>query len=247
MKSIKVARVVLGIDGILEKRDAEKIRGYLAEIFWENPIVHHHLPDGQLVYEYPKIQYKIIKGNCFIVAFDEGIEVVEKVFNDLKDVFLTNTWKSIHSKALEIIEQHFGPSLNPIEYIFLTPWLALNEKNYKQYKELKNKIDKKVFLANILNANIISIAKSIGYTISSKIHTELVRLKPVVVNFKNAKFIGFYGKFKTNFVIPSLWGIGKSVSRGFGAVASYSELMELFNGILNLFPENIPQLRKRKL
>ena len=30
--------------------------------------------------------------------------------------------------------------------------------------------------------------------------------------------LGFFGTFSVNFEIPDYWGIGKSVSRGFGTV-----------------------------
>jgi hypothetical protein len=36
--------------------------------------------------------------------------------------------------------------------------------------------------------------------------------------------IGFLGNFSVNFEIPDYWGIGKSVSRGFGTVKRVDEL-----------------------
>jgi len=38
--------------------------------------------------------------------------------------------------------------------------------------------------------------------------------------------IGFLGTFSVNFEIPDYWGIGKSVSRGFGAVIGVEEFLE---------------------
>jgi hypothetical protein len=36
--------------------------------------------------------------------------------------------------------------------------------------------------------------------------------------------IGFLGNFSVNFEIPDYWGIGKSVSRGFGTIKRVKEL-----------------------
>jgi hypothetical protein len=37
-------------------------------------------------------------------------------------------------------------------------------------------------------------------------------------SLKGMPMLGFLGSFSVNFVIPDYWGIGKSVSRGFGTV-----------------------------
>jgi hypothetical protein len=230
-------RVFLAIDGVLEKRDAQKVRGYLGNIFWENPYAHHHNPDGSLIYEYPRIQYKVINGNCLILAYDEGVEIVKKVFDDLESILLDENWKNIHSKALEMVEEQFDATDEPIEYQFLTPWLALNEENYRIYKSKRTFRERKWLLENILTANIISVAKSLGFTIEKQIHTSFVEVKPISVNVKNVKMAGFYGTFITNFRFPSFWGLGKSVARGFGTVIQTSELKKFKKGLMQLLPE----------
>lgn len=44
------------------------------------------------------------------------------------------------------------------------------------------------------------------------------KLKAVKVNLRDKSMTGFTGIFKTNFCLPDYLGIGKSISRGFGAV-----------------------------
>jgi hypothetical protein len=41
---------------------------------------------------------------------------------------------------------------------------------------------------------------------------------------KDTPMLGFLGTFSVNFEIPDYWGIGKSVSRGFGTVKRVREL-----------------------
>ncbi len=46
----------------------------------------------------------------------------------------------------------------------------------------------------------------------------------VGLSVSKAPMLGFLGSFSENFEIPDYWGIGKSVSRGFGTVKRVNEL-----------------------
>ena len=46
----------------------------------------------------------------------------------------------------------------------------------------------------------------------------IIKLREVQTTFKSTPILGFLGTFSVNFEIPDYWGIGKSVSRGFGTV-----------------------------
>ena len=62
------------------------------------------------------------------------------------------------------------------------------------------------------------MSKGIGYTVSEPIKAEIGRLREVKTSLKGTPMLGFLGTFSVNFNIPDYWGIGKSVSRGFGTV-----------------------------
>ncbi|MBC7362911.1 MAG: CRISPR-associated endonuclease Cas6, partial [Candidatus Aminicenantes bacterium] len=66
--------------------------------------------------------------------------------------------------------------------------------------------------------NILSMSKSLGYTVTEPIRAEIKNFKEVSAKLKDVPMIGFLGTFSVNFEIPDYWGIGKSVSRGFGTV-----------------------------
>ena len=106
----------------------------------------------------------------------------------------------------------------PLSYSFLTPWLALNEKNYEKYQRLGSWGKRKELLEKILIGNIISMSKSLGYTVPAPIEARIQHLKEVKTSLKGTPMLGFLGNFSVNFEIPDYWGIGKSVSRGFGTV-----------------------------
>ena len=122
----------LTIDSVFDKSDAEKIRGYLGKLFWDNPYAHHHKLDGSLIYRYPCVQYKIIDGSCVLIGFNGGLDIIKKTFNDLQEINLNGKWQEVFNKALECYNSHFSIIPEQRTYSFLTPWLALNEKNYEK-------------------------------------------------------------------------------------------------------------------
>jgi len=213
---INVLKLVLNTEINLKRNDAEKIRGYLGNLFWDNPYAHQHNPDGRLIYRYPCVQYKIINGNCLLIGFNEGVEVVKETFHSLKSINLNGRWEEILGKGLEGCKAHFAIASEQISYSFLTPWLALNQKNYQTWQGLSKK-DKQEKLNRILIGNILSMAKGLNYVVTEEIKAE-VDVKPVPTTLKGVSMVGFLGEFQVNFNIPDYLGLGKSVSRGFGTV-----------------------------
>ena len=213
-----ILKINISIDSNLKNSDAEKIRGYLGNLFWDNPYAHQHNANGSLIYRYPCVQYKIVDGLCMLIGFNEGVDVVKKTFHDLNKINLDGRWQEILSKGLEIYSASFSITSVQQCYFFLTPWLALNEKNYDKYQRLGSWAKKKELLEKILIGNIISMSKSLDYTVPEPIKANIEKLKEVRTSLKGTSMLGFLGTFSVNFEIPDYWGIGKSVSRGFGTV-----------------------------
>ena len=79
-------------------------------------------------------------------------------------------------------------------------------------------------LESVLIGNIISMSKSLGYTVPEPIKANIKNMKEVQTKLKGTPMLGFLGTFSVNFEIPDYWGIGKSVSRGFGTIKKSIEL-----------------------
>ncbi|MEW6086766.1 MAG: CRISPR-associated endonuclease Cas6 [bacterium] len=214
--NVLTLNIIININ--LRKSDTEKIRGYLGNLFWDNPYAHQHKPDGSFIYQYPCVQYKVIDGSCLLIGFNEGSGIIMKTFHDLKSLNIDGKWEEILSKGLESYTTSFSILSEHTSYSFLTPWLALNEENHKKYRGMKNWEDKKELLNKILVGNVISMSKSLGYTVPSPIIADIKNIKEIHTSLKGTPMLGFLGTFSVNFEIPDYWGIGKSVSRGFGTV-----------------------------
>lgn len=211
-------KLILDVEAKLTPQHAGKVRGYLGSLFWENPYAHQHNADGSLIYRYPCVQYKVINGSCVLIGFNEGVEIVKKTFHDLIGINLSGTWEEVLSKSLESYIASFNVCTEQRHYSFLTPWLALNEKNYDLYRKLKTWPEKKALLEKVLIGNIISMSKSLSYTVPEPIIANIGKMKEIPTTLKGTPMLGFLGSFSVNFEIPDYWGIGKSVSRGFGTV-----------------------------
>lgn len=98
------------------------------------------------------------------------------------------------------------------------PGLHLMRRIMRKYQKLGSSVKKKGLLEKILIGNIISMSKSLGYTVPEPINAKTEKLREVRTSLKGTPMLGFLGTFSVNFEIPDYWGIGKSVSRGFGTV-----------------------------
>ena len=214
---MKVMKVIFS-DLDLEVRDTPKLRGSVASKFPGFSLLHHHIEKDKFLYQYPRIQYKVINGSPMIIGIEEGMDVLKKIYFDIGELKLNCSYKTnLHSEIeMTVSEEKFGCWDDFVEYKFVTPWMALNQKNYDRFIN-NSKENNDRLLESILVGNILSLAKSLGYRIETQIYTKQKLIKRKV-SFKNKVMIAFYGSFSVNFEIPDYWGIGKSVSRGFGTV-----------------------------
>jgi hypothetical protein len=200
------------------KGTADKLRGFFADKFGEYTLIHHHLTDNELLYKTPLIQYKILDGKPFVLGINKGADILQQIYEDINHFKIGHVKYQIKEKNIVLKTDYFRLADNSIPYTFLTPWLALNEENYEKYRMLKSWKEKKELLAKILVGNILSTSKSLGYTVPEPIKTEIKYLREIRTSLKGTPMLGFLGTFSVNFEIPDYWGLGKSVSRGFGTV-----------------------------
>ncbi len=199
----------------LRTREGVKLRGYFARKYQDNVIMHNH-KDGNFIFTYPKIQYKVIKNTPYLCGIAEGAAIAARVGIDTDEIMIDRIELSTYEKEIMKHKAEFGLETDYMEYSFLTPWMALNQENYISYKN-SNHIQKEEILKKILAGNILSMSKGVNYTVRERINTWF-DLNEVYVKFKNIDMIAFKGIFRVNFRIPDYLGLGKAVSRGFGTV-----------------------------
>lgn len=196
--------------------DASKLRGFFATKFNEYILLHQHNCD-KVIYRYPVVQYKILKGIPLVVGINEGIEVLQEIYTKYDRIKLAETSYEILEKRISVKEEEFGLSDKFHTYRFETPWFALNQENFtNRYKKVEP-LEQKALLRKTLVGNILSMSKSLGYTVPGQIKCE-TNVQAGIGKMKGIKIATFRGEFMANFLIPDYFGLGKSVSRGFGTV-----------------------------
>jgi hypothetical protein len=198
------------------REPVDYLRGFIGNQFPEYSLLHHHVEDGFLL-TYPKVQYKIIEGTPFMIGIEEGAKVLKDISGDIKKLELGNSIYKVSSKQINEQEFEVVPQRVMYNYRFLTPWFALNQKNYARFIAMKDFREKKLFLNSILIGNLLSMCKGLGIIVNVKLNVRS-HLNEERIEFKNIPFIGFMGEFTVNFRIPDFFGIGKNVSHGYGTV-----------------------------
>jgi len=202
----------------LKTRDAHKLRGFFGELFKEHsPLLHNHYDDGKVRYGYPLVQYKVIDKVPMLTGFGEGSRLLIELFLKIKEIDLEGVRYAINSKNIENKIYDLDDFSQLRQYAFKTLWMALNQKNFGIYKNLKTEKEKLDFLNRQLQNNILSFYKGIGFRVSERIMAK-GDFTEKSTQFKNKKMLAFEGKFVTNARLPDYVGIGKSTSRGFGTV-----------------------------
>jgi len=202
------------------KESAPQLRGFFATKFNEYQLLHQHDAD-KLIYKYPLVQYKIIDHTPMVIGINEGAEVLKKIYGEFDEIRLGGNSYPIMGKGIHIKNHDFGLTKEFHLYQFATPWFALSQENYKKYYLSGTKAERDGLLNRTLIGNLLSTSKTLSYTVPDKIKAN-VNYRIGKGRLKSTRIMTFTGTFTTNFLIPDYLGIGKSVSRGFGAVNKIS-------------------------
>jgi len=204
----------------LNPSQIHKFRGFVGNLFMEHDLIHNHDASGKPIYRYPLIQFKLIdKTPAIIAVTDPAIRIFSEIFMKMNEININGTVIPVYEKNLKVEDVEFGFSNETYMYEFTSPWIGLNQTNFKKYADAKTNVEKEGILKKSLIGNILSMSKFLDLWLEpgQQIKVDL-KLSEKPVNLKAKRMIGFTGIFKTNFAIPDYLGIGKSVSRGFGVV-----------------------------
>lgn len=199
----------------LNRRDSVKLRGYFGSKYIDVQAMHNHGKDG-FVYQYPKVQYKVVDNIPYIIGLEECADLVASIGLTECDIKIGTERMNLGNPVIETSNKDFGICDEMQNYEFTTAWIALNQENARKY-EVANRAGKEEMLRKILIGNLISMSKGFHYDIKDRIVAEL-DIQEVRTVLKDQDMVAFIGRFSTNFTIPDYVGIGKSVSRGFGTV-----------------------------
>lgn len=199
----------------LNRRDSVKLRGYFGSKYIDVQAMHNHGKDG-FVYQYPKVQYKVVDSVPYIIGLSECADMVTSIGLTECNIKIGTECMDLGNPVIETNYEEFGICDGMRNYEFATAWIALNQENARKYEAAK-RAGKEEMLRKILIGNLISMSKGFHYDVKDRIVAEL-DVEEVRTILKNQDMVAFIGRFSTNFTIPEYVGVGKSVSRGFGTI-----------------------------
>ena len=182
--------------------------------------------DTTFIYRYPAVQCKQIKNTLIIIGISQGAALLEQISLERNEMLSGKNNCTILERDVIIRNEEFGISGITHTYEFLTPWLALNQQNVKKFYDLKGKPERDAFIRKILIGNLETLAKSLDYKTPVPITCE-AKIKFRIDWMGRENVIVFLGKFRTNLRIPDYFGMGQSVSQGFGTIKSVPEILIL--------------------
>jgi hypothetical protein len=192
-----------------------ELRSYLAGKLGEYTALHKETASG-FIYRYPVVQCKQIKNSLITLGIGQGADFLFGHTRGLREISQGSSACTILESDIAIRPEEFG--IGPLQtYEFLTPWLALNQQNAKKFYSLKGKTERDAFMHRILRDNLEMLAKSLDYKLPEPITCE-AKIRFRIDRIERENIIVFLGKFRTDLMIPDYFGIGQSVSQGFGTI-----------------------------
>ena len=194
----------------LRASQIHKFRGFVGNAFKNHDLIHNHDEKGNPIYRYPLIQFKLIDKTPAIIAItDRAVSIFSEIFMKLDKIVIENTVIPVFEKDLKIEKVEFGYSDDIFMYEFASPWIGLNQKNFKKYNEAGRE-EKNEMLKSVMTGNVLSMSKYLDCWLSKDQKIKINhKLKEIKVNPKGKSMTAFNGIFKTNFCLPDYLGIGK--------------------------------------
>lgn len=208
---MKQAILTFDIAIIPTQRDVEKFRGYIAGCFEEEVLLHNHEGDYEFRYKFPLVQYKLIGGKLGIIAYEEGVELLNRIYQQVDSFQLGQREIPVKDKELKLKDFKFEVQETLYRYTLVTPWIAINQQNYSRYKAGEFDLNRQ------MQNNLLSNFKDVGITVTEKIMCS-GEFTPVKVILKDTSLIAFKGEFVSNVYIPNHMGVGKRKSIGYGTI-----------------------------
>lgn len=218
---ISIARCQLRLARPLRQGEATAIRGFFGRRFEDEVHMHNHQPDGTPVYQYPRVQYKVVDKTALLIGVNEGSELLQRLWLNIDETRIGSQHLPVLESSFEADKHEVAVVDRPIRYKFTTPWMALNQKNHQEYASLKNKLVRQDKLARTLAGNCLGMCKSLGlrrFEPYERIIADCSRIRELKTTLKGQRMVAFVGQFTLNLDLPDHIGIGKSVSRGFGTI-----------------------------
>jgi hypothetical protein len=90
MASVATVHTMLGITEYrlrlgrpLIPAEATQLRGFFGRAYSNEVLLHHHQGDGQFLYHYPRVQFKVLDSAACLLGIEQGGDIVERLWREV--------------------------------------------------------------------------------------------------------------------------------------------------------------------
>lgn len=174
--------------------------------------------NGKSQFAYPRLQFKIVDRMASFIGINEGSEWLQGHWDMMVESEPGFDQLEVLDENIETRTEEIGSTEDAVEYRFLTPWLALNEKNYRDYIDTRRRNTRRTDLSRILVSNCLGMFQCLDVQRDHFVEAKTSALKSVKSSIGRKPTIGFLGTFTINVHLPDYIGIGRAASSGFGTL-----------------------------
>ncbi len=183
--------------------------------------------NGELhgVYLYPRIQVKVLRKQLCVFAVNEGISPTRSLLDKLEYLEIEGNRYTIIDRDEKFQEKDLF-TITPNQYHkykFITPWVALNERQLAQYEPLFSN-ERRMYLNNLLVKNLEFVADNLGRSPSEEIQVRFTSSSLTPKTIEYSKYGSFKGYFTSNLILPDYLGLGNSISKGLGTLIKLEDI-----------------------
>lgn len=219
-KSFRTIRYLkIQFKGELKLSEVPAFRGAIInKTDYKHLLFHHHIDDDQVLYKYPRIQYKTIYKAPVLLCLQDGVDDIHHLFQKKDwEIQINGRPLKLEIDTMDLRNFNLQTWDKGIKYS-IRNWIPLNQKNFPVFKE-SNEAEQKEMLERILKGNILSFAKGMDWMIQDELKVQITKLEgPFRLMLKGKSLLGFSAEFTTNAGLPNYIGLGKSASHGFGVI-----------------------------
>ena len=200
-------------------RQAEHLRGHFARAFGKDSVLfHNHTPEGGFRYQYSLVQYKVAGRTPMVLGVGDGADLVMQAFMNVNEIDLNGQRVRVDEKELSVDRAEVGIIEDLREYRLASPLFMFNKFNYEKFRGL-SEAEQPTFLKYLLRSHLKTTLLGLGCEgITEQKILVSPRLEKRMVPYNNVPMQMYRGGFTANVALPEWVGIGKSTSKGFGAV-----------------------------
>ena len=192
------------------------LRGALIAAYPDRELLHNRRSDG--VARLPDVRYLVHEQVPHVVSIGDGHDELLEIYGQVEHIPVPGGLYAVSGCELIDLPLLVGPSDRLVRYHSITPWLALNQKNYDAYQKLTGRRERLRLLSRILVGNFLMALRQMGVEVDEGVTiTALVdRAREQWVRVRDQQLLGIKAEFTANMVWTHWLGLGKQPSKGFG-------------------------------